>query len=73
MIKSSKMELKTIRANPEEWGVIPVSTLAPFTKITKKIRIGLITLNPKPKSINNQLILFLLVIAYKSYCLNLER
>ena len=68
MIKSSKMELdNSIKTRVK--GVIPVSTLAPFTKITvKNKKIGLLTPTTDTKSINNQLLLFLLVIVYKSYC-----
>ena len=62
MIKSSNMGLVWV------WEVIPVNTLAPVTKITKKIRNGIINTYTDTKSINNQLILFLLVIVYKSFC-----
>lgn len=62
MIKSSNMGLVWV------WEVIPVNTLAPVTKITKKIRNGIINTYRDTKSINNQLILFLLVIVYKSFC-----
>lgn len=69
MIKSSTMELNSLISNRSK-GVIPVSILAPFTKITvKNKKIGLLTPITDTKSINNQLLLFLLVIVYKSYCL----
>lgn len=47
MIKSSNMELVWV------WEVIPVNTLAPVTKITKKIRNGIINTYRDTKSINN--------------------
>lgn len=45
--------------------VNPVNVQAPLTKITKKIRNRIINTTKTNKSINNQLILYLMVLVYK--------
>ena len=45
--------------------VNPVNVQAPLTKITKKIRNGIINTNTDTKSINNQLILYLMFLVNK--------
>lgn len=45
--------------------VNPARVLTPLTRITKKIRNGIINTNRKARSINNQLILFLFVFVNK--------
>lgn len=49
------------------WGFLvnPVSVQTPLTKITKKIRNRIINTTETNKSINNQLILYLMVLVNK--------
>lgn len=55
----------TLKKVGDSFLVNPVNVQAPLTKITKKIRNGIINTNTKTRSINNQLILYLVLLVNK--------